>query len=212
MEELEFELARLRSKLEEYQGLIDALPAIYEAKFRHQLRDVAQDIGRLMAERQALQEQINRGLAAPREPLPSPARPWWRRPPRWRLGLVAATSGLALAAVVALQWQSAPAPVQPPAEPLPAAPQPAVESELRLRASGEAWLEVQTLAGEVIYVNTLQAGQAVTIRFGQPLRIHSGRPDLLEFAVADQPFVALGSVYDLDGRTVRPPEAGGPSS
>jgi hypothetical protein len=247
VEALEHELARLRAELQEYQGLIDELPEIYEAKFTHQLRDVAQDVRRLMDERQALQEQINRCLeagaampllAAAPEPPPTPARPrlspaalaaarrWLNRQPGWRLGLMAGTAAFALAIAAGLRWRPAPvsapqpdvaaqavAPgAQPPAEPLPAAPQPAVESELRLRASGEAWLEVQTLAGEVIYVNTLQAGQAVTIRFGQPLRIHSGRPDLLEFAVADQPFVLLGPVYDLDWRTVRPPDPGGPSS
>ncbi len=223
VEELELELARLRAELEEYQGLIDELPEIYEAKFTHQLRDVAQDIRRLMDDRQALQEQINRSLEAARaapllaaapEPLPSsPARPWM--PP----AAVAAATALAVAGVAALQWKpppapraAAPAPIPPHAEPLPAPPQVADDIELRLRASGESWLEVQTLAGEVVYVNTLQDGQAATIRLGQGLRIRSGRPDLLEFAVADQPFVLLGSVYDFDWRTIRPPESGGASS
>jgi hypothetical protein len=241
VEELELELARLRAELEEYQGLIDELPEIYEAKFTHQLRDVAQDIRRLMDERQALQQQINRSLEAARaapllaaapEPLPSPARPWvppaavaaarrWlRRLPLRRLGLVAAATAMALAGVAALQSQppppatrvAAPAPIPPPAEPLPAASQPAADPELRLRASGESWLEVQTFEGEVVYVNTLRAGQAASIRIGQGLRIRSGRPDLLEFAFADQPFVLLGSVYDFDWRTIRPPESGGASS
>jgi hypothetical protein len=248
-EALEHELARLRAELEEYQGLIDELPEIYEAKFTHQLRDVAQDVRRLMDERQALQEQINRCLeagaampllaAAPEHaPTPTPARPrlspaalaaarrWLNRQPGWRLGLMAGTAAFALAIAAGLRWRPAPvsapqpdgaaqavAPgAQPPAEPLPAAPQPAADPELRLRANGEAWLEVQTLAGEVVYVNTLQDGQAATIRLGQGLRIRSGRPDLLEFAVADQPFVLLGPVYDLDWRTVRPPDPGGPSS
>ena len=240
VEELELELSRLRAELEEYQGLIDELPEIYEAKFTHQLRDVAQDIRRLMDERQALQEQINRSLeaapaapllAAAPEPLPSPPRPWvppavvaaarrWlRRLPRRRLGLAAAGTAFALGVVAVVQWQpppapraAAPAPIPPPAEPLPAPPQAAADPELRLRASGESWLEVQTLDGEVVYVNTLQEGQTATIRLGQGLRIRSGRPDLLEFAVADQPFVLLGPVYDLDWRTIRPPESGGASS
>jgi len=233
VEELELELARLRAELEEYQGLIDELPEIYEAKFTHQLRDVAQDIRRLMDERQALQEQINRCLeaapampllAAAPEPLPAPPRPWappvalaaaqrWlRRLPRRRLGLAAAGTALALAGIAAVRWQPAPAPTPPPAEPVPAAPQQVAEPELRLRANGESWVEVQTLDGQVVTVKTMQAGEATTIRLGQGLRIRSGRSDLLEIAVADQPFVVFGPVADIDWRTVKPPESGGASS
>lgn len=60
--ELEQELNRVKGELEEYQGLIEELPSIYEGKFQHQLRDVAQDIRRLLDERQGLQQQIDRAL------------------------------------------------------------------------------------------------------------------------------------------------------
>ncbi len=133
VEALEHELARLRAELQEYQGLIDELPEIYEAKFTHQLRDVAQDVRRLMDERQALQEQINRCLeagaampllAAAPEPPPTPARPrlspaalaaarrWLNRQPGWRLGLMAGTAAFALAIAAGLRWR--PAPVSAP--------------------------------------------------------------------------------------------------
>ncbi len=61
-EALEQELQRVKAELEEYQGLIEELPSIYEGKFHHQLRDVAQDIRRLLDERQALQRQIDHAL------------------------------------------------------------------------------------------------------------------------------------------------------
>lgn len=243
--ELEAELASLRNELEEYQRLIEELPEIYETKFSHKLRDVAQDIRRLMEERHVLQQQINRALTAPgalpllQPPPPPPpatappaaprfpvvwkqgllgitqgwtsASRWLRRKPRWVLALLAGSVAFALATMLGPRWRPAPsARPAPPATPSsPAAPSaPALvrsDLELRLRASGEAWLEVQTLAGEVLYVNTLQQGEGTTIRLRNGLRIRSGRPDLLEVAVGDQPFQPLGPVYDLNWRTVRPP-------
>ncbi|TVS01872.1 MAG: DUF4115 domain-containing protein [Cyanobium sp. PLM2.Bin73] len=62
LDDVEQELDRVKAELEEYQGLIEELPSIYEGKFQHQLRDVAQDIRRLLDERQALQQQIDRAL------------------------------------------------------------------------------------------------------------------------------------------------------
>lgn len=68
VDELEQELDRVKAELEDYQALIEELPSIYEGKFQHQLRDVAQDIRRLLDERQSLQQQINRALqGAPAE-------------------------------------------------------------------------------------------------------------------------------------------------
>lgn len=77
---------------------------------------------------------------------------------------------------------------------------------LRLRAQGEAWVEVRDLAGEVVYVNTLRMGEEAQVRLGQGLRVRSGRPDLLEVALADQPYIALGPVYDLSSQTFLPPD------
>jgi hypothetical protein len=73
-EALEQELTRVKAELEEFQSLIEELPSIYEGKFQHQLRDVAQDIRRLLDERQALQQQIDRSLQGGQDPeaLPAP--------------------------------------------------------------------------------------------------------------------------------------------
>jgi len=68
IEELEQELTRVKPELEDYQGLIEELPAIYERKFRQQLGDVAQDIRRLLDERQSLQEQLRQALACGQQP------------------------------------------------------------------------------------------------------------------------------------------------
>ena len=78
------------------------------------------------------------------------------------------------------------------------------EGPLRLRALGESWVVVETLEGELLYVNTLQSGEerVIGLRDGA-LRLRSGRPDLLEVAVGDQPFQMLGSINDLDWKTVR---------
>ncbi len=64
VDELEQELARVKAELEEYQGLIEELPTIYEGTFRHQLRDVARDVRRLLDEQQALQDRVQHALAA----------------------------------------------------------------------------------------------------------------------------------------------------
>jgi hypothetical protein len=47
---------------------LDQLPEIYEAKFRHKVRAVANDIHYLLDERKSLQEQVSRGLLQPRGP------------------------------------------------------------------------------------------------------------------------------------------------
>lgn len=134
--------------------------------------------------------------------------PWMRDHGRWFvLALVLAAAGSTLAL---LRFRSAPAPTPLPPRPAEAprspAPPPAARSDrdLRLRAIGESWLEVRTLAGEVVYVNTLQEGEATTIRLREGLQIRSGRPDLLEFAVDGRPFQVLGPVDDLSWRTVLP--------
>ena len=63
IEDLERQLAESQAELEEYQGLLNELPGIYEDKFRQKLRTVAQDVRHLLDERNALQAQVSRALA-----------------------------------------------------------------------------------------------------------------------------------------------------
>ena len=67
-EGIQNELHAAQSELEEYRRLLDQLPGIYEDKFRHEVRAVANDIHYLLDERKALQEQLSRGLFRPRAP------------------------------------------------------------------------------------------------------------------------------------------------
>jgi hypothetical protein len=112
IEELERQVAEAQTELEQYQGLLNDLPGIYEDKFRQKVRGVAEDIRHLLDERKALQEQVSRALAQPTVPEalppavavpPAPAPRSWadvrlprlqspssdapasRRPPRSRL-------------------------------------------------------------------------------------------------------------------------------
>lgn len=140
-EALEQELTHVKAELEEYQGLIEELPSIYEGKFRHQLRGVAQDIRRLLEERQALQQQIDHALqgdepsaalpAAEPSPDPSDVDADWSSPhpddappapvqPPTRLILLSALTAFLVAALVAAVglWSRSRAPqVATPAEP-----------------------------------------------------------------------------------------------
>ena len=67
-EGIQDELHAAKLELEEYRRLLDQLPEIYEAKFRHKVRAVAKDIHYLLDERKSLQEQVSRGLLQPRGP------------------------------------------------------------------------------------------------------------------------------------------------
>ena len=62
-EYLERQLAESQAELDQYQGLLNELPGIYEDKFRQRVRTVAQDVRHLFDERNALQAQISRALA-----------------------------------------------------------------------------------------------------------------------------------------------------
>ncbi len=98
------------------------------------------------------------------------------------------------------------------AEPSPPALPAAELSQLRLRATGEAWLIVEAPDGEVLYEGTLQKGQNTAIERRPGLRVRSGRPDLVEFAAGDQPFQTLGNFGDYGWRTVTPADQLEPSS
>ncbi|MCP9888761.1 DUF4115 domain-containing protein [Cyanobium sp. ATX 6A2] len=153
-EALEQELESVKAELEEYQGLIEELPSIYEGKFQHQLRDVAQNIRRLLDERQGLQQQIERALqggessaalpaaavdssedptpsAVAPEPAASEATPAARQGPA-RLILLSAITALVVAALVAALglWNRSRTPqLAAPAAPTPAAPAPPAAEE-----------------------------------------------------------------------------------
>lgn len=68
IQDLENELTQAQAELEQYQGLLNELPGIYEDKFRQKVRSVAEDIRHLLDERQALQEQVSRALVQSRQP------------------------------------------------------------------------------------------------------------------------------------------------
>ena len=150
--------------------------------------------------------------------------PRWRGQARWfALAFAIAVAGSTLA-LLRSRTVPSPAPLPParsgatnlPGGPPPSTPSPVARTpldlDLRLRATGEAWLEVRTLDDEVVYVNTLQEGNETTIRLGEGLRIRSGRPDLLEFGVGDQPLQVLGPVDDITWHTVLPGKTEQPSS
>lgn len=232
---LEAELAALEAELAQYQQITDEIPAIYEEKFRQQLQQLALELRRLIDEREALQQQIAALLPAadasppaaiapastgaiPRAPVPSwrfprstLSLPWPQRLPSrrwlWSGGVIA------LAGVCSLVfWRRLPAPSSAPA-PVPAArslsPASAPERPflLTLRAEGEAWLELQTLAGERLYAHTLQAGQVVRLPLPGAVRLRSGRPDLLQVSLDGQRFQPLGGVAEVDWHRVNPPAA-----
>ncbi len=225
------ELSAARSQLDRYQRLIDEIPSLYEAKFRYRVQDLAQDIRRLMEERQSLQEQIHRCIEgqAASAPLPTAAnaRPArralaalaaatrrFRHLPRWQLALAAGAAALALAVPVglggwatrerpALEAPEASYPAQPASQPLPE-----VSPQLRLRAKGEVWLELRSLTNQPVLEATLRPGQDTSIPLGDGLRIRSGRPHVLEVAIADQPFAPLGPANDFAWRTVVAPDPG----
>jgi hypothetical protein len=212
------QLSTLKAELEEYQHLIDEIPTIYEAKFRYRVHEVAQEIRRLMAERLSLQEQIHHCIQGqsvrPSLPAATKASPsrralvalaaaqrWLRRLPRWQLALAAGVGALALAVPVGLGgWATGDRPA--PEAPASAGQSPPTASpELRLRAKGELWLELRSLTNQPVLETTLRPGQQTAVPLGDGLRIRSGRPHLLEVAVADQPFAPLAPANDFAWRT-----------
>jgi len=222
-----------RAELEEYQDLIDELPAIYEIKFSHQLRDVAQDIRTMMDERQRLVQQINHrlqgGMDAPQADTVSASvragsRRWFTRPLAWPWAFAAGTAALLLSLPLALVLRS-----QNRATPSPAAAEQATaataattaatdvsgapqaadskaaEPRLQLRANGEVWLELRSPDDQLLYVRTLEPGEQLTFPWAQGMRIRSGRPHLLDVSLPDQPFAPLGAANDFSWRTLNLP-------
>lgn len=225
---LEAELAALEAELAQYQQITEEIPAIYEEKFRQQLQQLALELRRLIDERDALQQQIAALLPAAEAPPPAaiaPAStgaiqrtpaPSWRFswPTRWPRRLPPSRwlwsgGAIALAGTCALViWRRPlvppPAPVPVPvARPQPPSPAPA----LSLRATGASWLEVQTLTGQRLAVLTLQAGQRLQVPLAAPVRLRSGRPDLLQVSLDGQRFQPLGDVADVSWHRFNPPSS-----
>ena len=118
-----------------------------------------------------------------------------------QLALAAGVGALALAVPVGLGgWATGDRPA--PEAPASAGQSPPTASpELRLRAKGELWLELRSLTNQPVLETTLRPGQQTAVPLGDGLRIRSGRPHLLEVAVADQPFAPLAPANDFAWRT-----------
>jgi hypothetical protein len=223
-------LLALRAELEEYQHLIEEIPGIYEAKFAQQVHVLAQDIQRLLEERQHLQRLLLRGLQEQVDPsaLPPPApaeaasrsfpglalmRRWLRSRSRWQLVLALAAATLVPAGLV-LRASKAPSAPAPSAASSPSSPGPqsapvgqaqAAQPALRLRARGEVWLKLLGADQRPLFVGTMQPGQQRSFPFTEGLAIRSGRPHLLEIAVGSQPLAPLGPANDFRWRTLTLP-------
>ncbi|MEX1315732.1 MAG: DUF4115 domain-containing protein [Synechococcaceae cyanobacterium] len=206
LEELETELAGLRAELDDYQHLIEQTPAIYEETFRHRVHQVALEIRRLLDEQQDLRGRMAQALAPGREPAELPEAPPRRR--RWPVlaGVVAAVALTTAMLGTLLRGPRQPAPLaEPAAEVADALP-------LRLRARGDCWLQVESLDGETILVDTLNAGDERRLPLGDGLRLLVGRPDLLDVAVGGDDFRTFGPIDAIDWVVIRPPtRAEGPS-
>lgn len=222
---LEQELAAAHRELEDYQRLIDEIPALYEVKFRYRVQDVAQDIRRLMEERQGLQDLLCRSIQGQAIGTPpasssndSPrrwalvallrARRRLRRLPRWQLVLAAGAGALALAVPVGLSRSANPARQAAEAPAAATHRLPEAPPQLRLRATGEVWLELRSLNNQPVLEATLRPGQETFVPLGEGLRLRSGRPHLLQVAVADQPLAPLAPANDFAWRTFLAPKAG----
>lgn len=67
IEELQEKVHLAHAELKEYQRILNDLPAIYEEKFRQNLRSVAQDLRQLLDERKSLQVLVSNALVQARD-------------------------------------------------------------------------------------------------------------------------------------------------
>lgn len=166
----------------------------------------------------------------PFEPAPDPSaeRTLLQRLPRqpWLLFVAVAVAVALATAILGTLLRGARQPVPLPApeaqrgEPSsvaagpedPPASEPDGAPALRLRARGDCWLHVQTLAGESLLLDTLQAGEERRLPLGEGLRLLAGRPDLLEVAVGEGDYRTHGTISQIDWVTIRPPAAAQGSS
>jgi hypothetical protein len=66
-------------------------------------------------------------------------------------------------------------------------------------------VEVQTLDGRRVFMDTLRPGEERRLALGDGLRLLAGRPDLLEVAIGNAPYVSPGSIDRIEWITLRPP-------
>lgn len=222
---LEAELAALEAELSQYQQIIDDIPLIYEDKFRQQLHALILETRRLLDERSALQRQIaGQVLSRPTSrALRSSSNQWgsWRkRCYQYCRIAVAKVKDLAVHPKALAVWLLLPvlfilsvflgarlmvprssAQIESPSKKSLALPYP---SRLRLRATGESWLEVRDSNDALIMETTLQAGDARSLPLPHRLKIRSGRPDLLMVAIGDAPYQAMGSIEEVGWRVYAP--------
>jgi hypothetical protein len=155
-------------------------------------------------------------------PEPAADRPRLPRLPRqrWLLFVGVAAAVALVTAILGTLLRGARQPAAPVAGPVapraePASPAtgsgeaPTAEAAgppaLRLRARGDCWLHVQTLEGDSLLLDTLQAGEERRLPLGAGLRLLAGRPDLLEVAVGENDYRTLGTITEIEWVTIRPP-------
>lgn len=213
-EAIDQQLAAARAELDALEQAVDALPEIFEAKFRQGLAAVVETNRQLVAQQVLLRREcavlppVSRrrvwawpSIQLPRLPLPG-----------FSMGQLAAAvlvaAGAGLLAWCGAQWsQHQPMRLARPASPVPGSPAtPAQGSTLVLRARGTSWVEVQDLnTREVLLIGLLEPGQERQIRLRQGLRIRSGRPDLLSMQIDAGPQQPFDNNLGLGWRTVLPP-------
>lgn len=210
------QLGAAKAELHALEQAVDALPEIFEAKFRQGVAAVLETNRQLLAQQVLLRSQCS-GLPPVRRPSawvwPSIRLPRLQLPAvqaRQLAVVLLASAGVGLLAWAGAQWsqhQSARLTRRSALVSVPESPVTVNQgSTLVLRATGTSWVEVQDLSTrEVLLIDLLEPGQQRQIRLRQGLRIRSGRPDLLSIQIdagAQQPF---GGNVGLGWRTVLPP-------
>ncbi|MBE9154377.1 DUF4115 domain-containing protein [Cyanobium sp. LEGE 06113] len=99
-----------------------------------------------------------------------------------------------------------PSPNDPPVSPKPGT------QDLRLKADGPCWVEVETVSGRVVLAELLNKGDQRSFPLGTGLRVRAGRPDHLGVAAAgDDDFRPLAAINNLGWKTFLPGQAGSAS-